>query len=57
MRPAMVNRPHDQALDLDYGTPLGLCAEKSPGVFVREWSNTDVTVDCNSYSSSIKLKA
>ena len=57
MRPAMVNRPHDQALDLDYGTPLGLCAEKSPGVFVREWSNADVTVDCNSYSSSIKLKA
>jgi hypothetical protein len=44
--------------DLDYGEPSGLCAETtdSSGVFVREWTKSTVTVDCSSYSSTIKFK-
>eukprot|EP00039_Didymoeca_costata_P002169 m.57998 g.57998 ORF g.57998 m.57998 type:complete len:517 (-) comp11147_c0_seq1:29-1579(-) len=43
------------ALDEDYGVPQGLCTEKENGVFVRQWSKATVTVDCNKYTSDIKL--
>ena len=52
------------ALGLDYGTPLGLCKETAEptqaqggsGIFVREWSKSTVTIDCNQYTSTIKMK-
>lgn len=46
-------------LDKDFGTPLGSCEETSPGsgVYVREWSKSTVTVDCNAYNSSIAFKS
>jgi hypothetical protein len=34
--------------DLDFGVPTGSCKEISPGVFNREWSKINVTLDCNS---------
>eukprot|EP01052_Picozoa_sp_SAG31_P030717 SAG31_NODE_3175_length_4586_cov_4.176064_5_plen_100_part_00 len=47
------------SLEVDYGTPLQLCYEtaKGSGVFKREWTKASVTVDCNSYTSDIKLKS
>ena len=50
--------PRPSALDLDYGTPLGLCSEtgEGTGVFTREWSKSTVTVDCEAYSADIKFK-
>ena len=43
------------ALNGDYGEPLGLCHETAPGsgVFTREWSKTNVTLDCNTWSANI----
>ena len=35
--------------DADFGTPIdAVCAETSPGVFSRRWSNADISLDCNS---------
>ena len=50
--------PRPRALDLDYGTPTQLCQETAPGsgVFEREWTKSTVTVDCNAYTSEIKMK-
>jgi hypothetical protein len=46
------------ALNLDYGEPTGLCKETASGtgVFKREWTKSTVTVDCNAYTSTIKMK-
>jgi hypothetical protein len=43
-------------LDVDYGVPMELCHETEAGVFTREWSKSTVTVDCNAYTSEIKMK-
>ena len=42
-------------LDGDYGEPLGLCRETSPGsaVFTRQWTNANVTLDCNTWTANI----
>lgn len=40
-------------LDVDYGTPLGLCTEGKAGVFTREWTRAQVAMDCNSYQATI----
>lgn len=42
--------------DRDYGEPLGLCAERAPNVFAREWSKATVAHDCNSGESTIIMK-
>ena len=47
------------ALDKDYGEPTDtICKETQPGsnVFVREWSKATVTVDCNTWKNTIKMK-
>ena len=43
------------ALDTDYGKPLGLCSETAPnsGVFVREWSKANVSMDCSTWLGTI----
>eukprot|EP01052_Picozoa_sp_SAG31_P043179 SAG31_NODE_7109_length_1786_cov_1.452875_1_plen_161_part_00 len=45
-------------LDEDFGAPTGLCAETSEGsgVFTREWTKSTVTVNCVTYTTSIKFK-
>ena len=43
-------------LDVDYGTPIGVCAESKPGVFEREWTRAHVSVDCNTYAAKITPK-
>jgi hypothetical protein len=45
--------PHE--LTVDYGEPLGLCAETAAGteVFVRRWSKATVTVDCKNWNGTI----
>lgn len=43
-------------LNLDYGEPMEMCHETTNGVFVREWTKSTVTVDCNAYTSTIKFK-
>ena len=46
---------YPKELDGDYGEPLGLCTETAPGsgIFRRKWSNTNVTLDCNTWSADI----
>eukprot|EP01116_Phalansterium_solitarium_P006392 TRINITY_DN1868_c0_g3_i1.p1 TRINITY_DN1868_c0_g3~~TRINITY_DN1868_c0_g3_i1.p1 ORF type:complete len:413 (+),score=136.21 TRINITY_DN1868_c0_g3_i1:257-1495(+) len=46
------------ALDVDYGTPTGLCAETSSGsgVFVRDWTKATVQMDCNTWTATITMK-
>ena len=49
------------ALNVDYGEPVGgaLCAETKPGsgVFTREWTKASVSMDCNTWTPSIVMKA
>jgi hypothetical protein len=45
------------SLDVDYGVPTEFCQETEEGVFTREWSKSTVTVDCNAYTSEIRMKA
>jgi hypothetical protein len=45
------------AVDVDYGTPTGLCIEIRPGVFQREWTKSTALVDCNHFVGSVSLKA
>ena len=42
-------------LDRDYGEPKGLCSETQKDVFVRHWTKSTVTVDCNAYTSTIQM--
>ena len=46
-----------EALNGDYGEPLGLCAETAEGsqVFVRNWTRAIVQMDCNTWTPSIKF--
>lgn len=50
---------YPDALNLDYGEPLGLCAEIGigTGVFERNWTKATVRMDCNSWTPSITLHA
>lgn len=41
--------------DADYGEPLCSCVQQAPGVFVRQWSKANVTIDCNSLQGEIDL--
>jgi len=43
-------------LELDFGEPLEIATELSPGVFQREWSEATVTLDCNTYTSEFDFK-
>jgi hypothetical protein len=47
-----------EALDGDYGEPLGLCSETAPqsGIFKREWSKSSITLDCNTWKGEITMK-
>jgi hypothetical protein len=42
----------------DYGVPNGLCKETAPnsGVFTRDWTKATVSLDCNTWTPTIKLK-
>ena len=52
--------PFPPELRSDYGTPLGVCAEKGgsggSGVFVREFTKATVKMDCNTGEPSIAMK-
>jgi len=43
------------AFNADYGEPLCSCVEATPGVFVRQWSKANVTVDCNALQGRIDM--
>jgi hypothetical protein len=41
---------------IDYGEPVGLCTEVEAGVFVREWTRSTTTMDCNRFIGIVTLK-
>ena len=43
-------------VDVDYGSPLGLCKETAPNVFTREYTHATVSMDCASWSPATKMK-
>ena len=43
------------ALNVDYGTPLGLCSETQSGVFTRKWSKASVMFNCSSGTGTIDV--
>eukprot|EP01059_Diplonema_ambulator_P022936 TRINITY_DN382_c0_g2_i2.p1 TRINITY_DN382_c0_g2~~TRINITY_DN382_c0_g2_i2.p1 ORF type:complete len:427 (+),score=177.41 TRINITY_DN382_c0_g2_i2:99-1379(+) len=43
-------------MDTDYGIPLNLATEISSGVFSRQFTNSVVTLDCNSFNATIVMK-
>ena len=46
----------DSAFANEVGTPTGLCAEKQPGVFERQWSYGSVSLDCNNWTAKVPTK-
>jgi len=48
--------PRPDALDSDFGEPVGQCHESSAGVWTREWSKASVELNCNSFRASILKK-
>ena len=52
--PGTYERP--PGLDVEYGTPLGFCAETAPGsgVFTRNFTLADVALDCNTFEATIQ---
>lgn len=49
---------YPDALNADYGEPLGLCSETATGsgVFVREFTKSTVQMDCNTYTPTVTFK-
>eukprot|EP00041_Stephanoeca_diplocostata_P015029 m.284140 g.284140 ORF g.284140 m.284140 type:complete len:322 (-) comp19899_c0_seq12:227-1192(-) len=47
--------PRPKQLDVDYGTPLGLCEEAPTGVFTRHFTMSTVSMDCNTFTPSIHM--
>ena len=43
-------------LDGDYGEPLELCHETTPGVFVREFTKSTVQMSCDTWTPKITFK-
>eukprot|EP01047_Picozoa_sp_COSAG01_P076298 COSAG01_NODE_13350_length_1597_cov_1.222964_2_plen_115_part_00 len=43
-----------ELLNVDYGTPLELGREVSPGFFSRRWSKTMVTLNCSAFVEQLK---
>ena len=39
----------------DYGAPLSSCTQSAPGVFLRQWSKANVTIDCNALQGRIDV--
>lgn len=46
-------RDWDPIFLTDVGTPLGLCAEAPAGVFTREWTRGNATLDCNAWKATV----
>eukprot|EP00040_Diaphanoeca_grandis_P026411 m.147864 g.147864 ORF g.147864 m.147864 type:complete len:587 (+) comp30565_c0_seq1:106-1866(+) len=44
------------AFNDDYGTPTSSCAQTTPGVFTRDWSEALITVNCNTLEGTIGKK-
>jgi hypothetical protein len=55
--PNTFERPPE--VDVDYGEPLGFSAETAPGsgVWSREFTKYNVTLDCNNWAASFTPKA
>jgi len=47
--------PRPALLDHDFGSPVGLCKETTPGsnVFIREWTKTTIKLDCNTFKADL----
>jgi hypothetical protein len=43
----------DPRFDLDVGEPLGLCLQRTPGVFSRAWTKGEVVLNCTDFSAVI----
>ena len=51
--------PRPKEVDADYGVPVdATCKEtaEGTGVFTREWSKATATMNCNTYTGTIKIK-
>eukprot|EP00037_Helgoeca_nana_P017407 m.165099 g.165099 ORF g.165099 m.165099 type:complete len:237 (+) comp23978_c0_seq2:699-1409(+) len=46
-------RPH--WFNVEFGEPLNRCSEPTAGVFTRNWTKADVTVDCRSMAGDIRM--
>lgn len=43
-------------LDGDFGLPMNYCSESSNGVWQREYSNANITLDCNTFNATYVWK-
>lgn len=49
---------YPKGLHLDYGEPKGLCVETKvgSGIFTREWTKSNVHMDCNTFKGTVTMK-
>jgi len=46
--------PYPKVFHADYGRPVDrICHESAPGIFVREWSNVKVEMNCNTWEPAL----
>ena len=45
--------PPGALYNLDVGVPVTMCAETSPGVFGRNYTNGWAQLDCNTYTATL----
>lgn len=48
--------PRPAELDVDYGSPLGLCSETSHGIFSREFTHASVQLNTLTFEATITMK-
>ena len=46
----------DPLMQLDPGTPVGLCKQVKPGVFSRQYTRGTVSLNCNSYQATLPFQ-
>ena len=46
----------DPLLQIDPGTPTGVCKETSDGVFSRTYTRGTATLDCNKWTATLDFK-
>ena len=48
--------PWQPIYDTDFGEPKSSCVETAPHVYSREWTNYNVSLDCNTWKASFNRR-
>ena len=46
---------YDPLFDSDVGEPVALCVQPQHGVFTRQWTSGNVTLNCNTWTAELPV--